>query len=103
VQVLTQGTSSVVASSSQSNQTSGIRVEGLQNDVTYDVVAYACSAANNPSPASATAQGTPRVYLNFWQTYQLAGGVEQGGCGSGGAGALAPLLAALALLRRRRA
>ena len=103
VQVLAQGTSSVVASSSQSNQTSGIRVEGLQNDVTYDVVAYACSAANNPSPASATAQGTPRVYLNFWQTYQLAGGVEQGGCGSGGTGALAPLLAALALLRRRRA
>jgi uncharacterized protein (TIGR03382 family) len=38
----------------------------------------------------------------FWQQYQGAGGVEQGGCGGGPAGAASLLVVALALAGARR-
>jgi MYXO-CTERM domain-containing protein len=38
----------------------------------------------------------------FWEQYRADGGIEQGGCGGGPAGALALLGVALALRRLRR-
>jgi hypothetical protein len=96
------GQATVTAPSSPTTNTT-IRVDGLVDNVTYTVVAYAYSTAGNKSAASASATGTPLPFESFWWAYQNAGGREQGGCG-GGAGALAPLaLLPLALrLRRRR-
>jgi hypothetical protein len=87
------------------------RLTGLANDVTYSVSVKAFSDGGNPStggPAgdgfSATTDGTPSLILDFWRRYRSDNGVEEGGCGSGGAGLLALLgLAPLApRLRRRR-
>ncbi len=81
---------------------------GLTNGLAYVVTATGTSAAGNPGVNSTThAAGTdttPLPFTDFWSTYKSAGGVEQGGCGTGGAGALAPALAVVALLvaRRRR-
>jgi uncharacterized protein (TIGR03382 family) len=82
----------------------GYRFEGLVNDVSYAVVAIAYSAADTPSAASAAVTGIPKDVNDFWETYQAAGGQEQGGCASGGAGtfALAGLASLLAVLVRRR-
>jgi uncharacterized protein (TIGR03382 family) len=81
---------------------------GLANSIAYTVTAQAFSLANNPS-ADSTAVGpgaatTPLPFQNFWEVYKGQGGAEQGGCSTGGAGALAPALALLGLLavRRRR-
>ncbi len=78
----------------------------LTNGVAYTVIASGRSQAGNPGPASATygpdATTTPQPFLNFWEIYKGQGGVEQGGCGAGGAGALAPALALLGFLAARR-
>lgn len=100
-----QPTARVPATGSTSS--TRLRIGGLTNDVPYTVVAYAYSSAGNRSGASATATGTPRLFLDFWQTYRAADGREQGGCAAGGAGSLSPIgLLALWLLplgfRRRR-
>jgi uncharacterized protein (TIGR03382 family) len=50
-----------------------------------------------------TVSATPDEFLDYWTRYKDANGREQGGCGAGGAGALAPLLLALAVFLRRRA
>jgi uncharacterized protein (TIGR03382 family) len=82
---------------------------GLTNSVPYTVTATAFSQAGNAGPASTppfgpSASTTPLPFLNFWEIYKQDGGVETGGCSTGGAGALAPALALLGLLafRRRR-
>lgn len=81
---------------------------GLTNSIAYTVTAQATSQAGNPGavsdPAGPDASTTPLPFLDFWQVYKGQGGVEQGGCSTGGAGALAPALALLGLLavRRRR-
>jgi hypothetical protein len=79
---------------------------GLTNGTAYTVTATGQSVAGNPGldsdafgPNSAT---TPLPFLNFWDAYKNDGGVEQGGCGTGGTGALAPALALLGLLAARR-
>ena len=77
-----------------------LRINGLVNNQTYDVIARAYSSALNPGPDSAAVQGEPLPFESFWETYQSAGGQEQGGCG-GGAGSLS-LLALLPLALRRR-
>jgi hypothetical protein len=80
-----------------------IACNGLVNGVAYTVSAAGSSAAGNGG-ATVTAPGsfTPLPFLNFWDVYKNDGGVEQGGCGTGGAGALAPALALLGLLAARR-
>ena len=78
-----------------------IRLNGLTNNVTYTVVAYAYSSGGNESAVSASATGTPLPFEDFWSQYQNAGGQEQGGCG-GGAGALSLLSLLPLALRRRR-
>jgi uncharacterized protein (TIGR03382 family) len=99
-------TNLVTSSSVQAN--TNIRVPGLSNGTAYAVRAYAFSSTDstvwNQSANYAQASGTftPQQFDDFWTRYQAAGGREQGGCGAGSAGALSPLLLALALLRRRR-
>jgi uncharacterized protein (TIGR03382 family) len=82
---------------------------GLTNSVPYTVTATALSQAGNAGPASTppfgpNASTTPLPFLSFWDVYKKDGGVETGGCSTGGAGALAPAIALLGLLafRRRR-
>jgi uncharacterized protein (TIGR03382 family) len=81
---------------------------GLTNSTAYTVTAQASSQAGNSGAVSNVtgpdASTTPLPFLNFWQIYKDQGGVEQGGCSTGGAGSLAPALALLGLLavRRRR-
>lgn len=78
------------------------RVEGLVNDVPYQVTVIGISEAGNESGPSAAVVGTPRPTADFWEWYEDADGPEQGGCASGAAGALALVgAAALARLRRR--
>jgi uncharacterized protein (TIGR03382 family) len=80
----------------------------LTNGLAYTVTAVGLSQAGNRGPASAAfgpgESTTPQPFLNFWEIYKGQGGVENGGCGAGGAGALAPALALLGFLglRRRR-
>ncbi len=98
-------TSTVDTSFSRSCTTSqtSCTITGLENGVTYSVVVYATSSGGNEGPASDPAvMGTPEPVKDFWAVYHDAGGREQGGCGMGGAGALAFLGAAAALLLRRR-
>ena len=81
---------------------------GLTNSTPYTVTAQASSQAGNSSAVSdvtgPNASTTPLPFLDFWQVYKDQGGVEQGGCSTGSAGALAPALVLLGLLavRRRR-
>jgi uncharacterized protein (TIGR03382 family) len=80
-----------------------IRITGLTNTtVTYDVRVIPISSAGNEGPPSATVSATPQPFDDFWTRYKNAGGQEEGGCGAGGAGALAPLILALAVFLRRR-
>ncbi len=79
---------------------------GLTNGVAYKLTAVGSSVAGNPGATSAVypagTDTTPLPFADFWSTYKAVGGVETGGCGTGGAGALAPVLAVLALLAARR-
>ena len=78
---------------------------GLTNGTAYTATATGISAAGNAGPASDSAgPATPLPFSGFWDLYKNDGGVEAGGCGTGGAGALAPALALLGFLavRRRR-
>lgn len=79
---------------------------GLTNGTAYTVTAAGLSAAGNPGPVSDTVQAgpntTPLPFSGFWDLYKGDGGVETGGCGTGGAGALAPALALLGFLAARR-
>ena len=71
-------------------------VEKLQNDVTYQVQAYAYDAAGNESLPSDSRDVTPIKTVGFVELYQGAGGST--GCGVAGGGlAGGGLLAALGL------
>ncbi len=80
------------------------RFDGLVNSVTYAVTATAFSKARNPSPASDAMDGTPQYVNDFWDSYNAAGGRDNGGCAGGPAGplALGLVAAALGLARRRK-
>jgi MYXO-CTERM domain-containing protein len=79
---------------------------GLTNSIPYTVTAQASSQAGNLGAVSdvtgPNASTTPLPFLNFWQVYKNQGGVEEGGCSTGGAGTLGPALALLGLLAARR-
>jgi MYXO-CTERM domain-containing protein len=79
-----------------------LRVEGLTNGVVYTVHVLAFNDADNPSDPSNSTTSSPVSVTDFWEGYQAAGGREEGGCGTGGAGVLALLgVGALLALRRR--
>ncbi len=63
-----------------------IQVEDLENEVTYQLEAYAIDAAGNVSETAATAEGTPIKTLGFYEKYRQSGGTETGGCGATGGG-----------------
>jgi hypothetical protein len=77
-------------------------IGGLDNNTTYDVIVVAYSVGGNPSGASAAVQGQPVPTAGFWTVYKAAGGVEEGGCSTGAAGALSMLGAASLIAIRRR-
>jgi hypothetical protein len=84
-----------------------VRVEGLVNGVPYTVTAFSRSEEGNVSLESAAyvpgdpSEVTPIPILDGWEAYKEAGGQDSGGC-QAGAGGLAALLGAAALLRLRR-
>jgi uncharacterized protein (TIGR03382 family) len=63
-----------------------IKVTGLQNEVTYQLVAYAIDDAGNVSTASEAKEATPLKTNGFMEEYVGAGGKETGGCGAAGGG-----------------
>jgi uncharacterized protein (TIGR03382 family) len=73
-----------------------IRVEGLENEATYQLVAYAFDQAENQSAASEAKEATPTKTNGFMEEYVNAGGKETGGCGAAGGGVVgSAVLAAL--------
>jgi uncharacterized protein (TIGR03382 family) len=92
-----------VTTAGPGNASANIVCGGLVNGTTYSVTAAGVSAAGNLGPVSSPAvQATPLPFQDFWNLYKSDGGQEQGGCGTAGAGVLAPVAAALALLALRR-
>ena len=79
---------------------------GLINGTAYTVTGVATSPAGNVGAVSAqigpSDATTPLPFVDFWTVYKLSNGVETGGCGTGGAGTVAPTLALLGLLLARR-
>jgi MYXO-CTERM domain-containing protein len=79
-----------------------LRFENLTIGTPYNVQVRAFSDADNPSDPSNAISASPVDVRDFFESYQDAGGQEQGGCGTGGGGVLALVgLAALVALRRR--
>lgn len=63
-----------------------LKVTGLQNEVTYQLVAYAIDDAGNVSAASEAKEATPLKTNGFLEEYLDKGGKETGGCGAAGGG-----------------
>lgn len=63
-----------------------LKVTGLENEVTYTLVAYAIDDAGNVSAASEPKEATPLKTNGFLEEYLNAGGQETGGCGAAGGG-----------------
>ncbi|QRK04724.1 hypothetical protein JQX13_31390 [Archangium violaceum] len=75
-----------VTSRTQGVDAGSIRVENLENEVTYQVRAYAIDEADNESEQFATGEGTPTRSLGFYEYYREMGGTETGGCSATGGG-----------------
>jgi hypothetical protein len=86
VQALSPADNSVAAERTATTDTTDFRLSGLQNDVTYHVVAFALDTAGNVSAASAAVDGTPIKTNGFFQHYVDDGGQERGGCSVAGGG-----------------
>ncbi|MFP2912767.1 MXAN_2561 family MXYO-CTERM-anchored protein [Pyxidicoccus sp. 3LFB2] len=79
------------------------QLEGLENGVTYQVIAVATDTAGNASEQSDPSEGTPIASNGFLGEYLEAGGKETGGCGAAGGGiAGGAVLAALGFWLSRR-
>lgn len=74
------------------------RIEGLENDVVYEVVYATFDAAENRSANSPIARGTPAEVLDFAEYYHSVNGAETGGCAQGGEGPVGLLLLFVGLL-----
>ena len=92
--------------STASGNAGNIECKGLTNGTAYTVTGVARSPAGNLGAVSAqlgpSDATTPLPFVDFWTVYKLSNGVETGGCGTGGAGTVAPTLALLGLLLARR-
>ena len=83
------------------------RYEGLENDVSYELVVAAYDSAGNRSPNSEIVRATPASLFDFAELYhsRLNGAEgETGGCSSAGSTDTAPLwiLGILLIILRRR-
>lgn len=74
------------------------RIDGLENDVVYEVVYASFDAAENRSANSPIARGTPAEVLDFAEYYRSVNGAETGGCTQGGEGPVGLLLLIVGLL-----
>ncbi|HYO70830.1 MAG TPA: MXAN_2561 family MXYO-CTERM-anchored protein, partial [Archangium sp.] len=74
-----------VSSKKQGVEVGAVRVEDLENQVLYQLEAYAIDEAGNQSPASAASEGMPTKTYGFYEQYRKAGG-EETGCGATGGG-----------------
>jgi hypothetical protein len=88
---------------------SAVRIDGLQNGVTYYFAVVAVNTSGNPSPIETMVAGTPQEMLDFWEDYKRQGGqatgcaVEPVRVGWAGAGlAVLGLGLVLYAVRRRR-
>lgn len=95
-----------VSSSTNADVTKTDDGQDLQNDVTYSVSVVATDVFGNTSDPSASASGTPKQVLDFYNLYRQEGGSAGGGGGCSSAGAatwiaLAVLLTGL-LARRKK-
>jgi hypothetical protein len=96
------GTGTVVASDETTAVEGLANLEGLENGVTYQVIARATDVAGN-STDSDPSEGTPILSNGFFAAYRGAGGQETGGCGAAGGGlAGGAVLAALGFWLSRR-
>lgn len=81
-----------------SGTSTSVRIDGLENDVSYRIVLVAVDPSRNPL-ALDLGEHTPRPVTDFWEDYNEQGGRAQGGCSAGGTGgALLALLAGLGLV-----
>lgn len=90
--------------SAVSSSCGDLRIGGLVNGTTYNVVVFGLNEVRNPSaPSTPAVQGIPVPTDDFWEHYD---GAEQGGCSTaaGAAGILSALslIAAAAAARRRK-
>lgn len=74
----------VVRTVDWSTGSGALRVENLENDVTYDVEATVADEAGNVSNPSQRVQVTPTRTNGYMTVYAEAGGQETGGCGAVG-------------------
>jgi uncharacterized protein (TIGR03382 family) len=89
-------------SSALTNATTA-EISGLQNGTEYAVRVFALSVGRNESDGTDPVNGIPQPTDDFWEVYRNTPGArEEGGCGTGGTGALALLGVSLAALVRRR-
>ncbi|QSQ27896.1 hypothetical protein JY651_24665 [Pyxidicoccus parkwayensis] len=90
-------------SSDETTATEGLaNLSGLENGVTYQLIATATDVAGN-STDSDPSEGTPIKSNGFFEAYRNAGGEETGGCGAAGGGlAGGAVLAALGFWMSRR-
>jgi hypothetical protein len=96
------GTGTEVASDTTTATEGLANLEGLENGVTYQIVARATDVAGN-STNSDPSEGTPIKSNGFFEAYVGANGQETGGCGAAGGGlAGGAVLAALGFWLSRR-
>lgn len=81
-----------------------VRLEGLQNDLAYEVRALSLDLAGNVSEPSNVVTATPLHTQGFFEVCQRSGGCGQGCAAVGGGGALAAAAALVAyrLFSRRK-
>ena len=77
---------SLVVQKTQGVGVGAIQLEGLENNKTYELRAYATDEANNTSEPPTTANVTPIKTYGFLELYNENGGQETGGCGAVGGG-----------------
>jgi uncharacterized protein (TIGR03382 family) len=76
----------LVVQKSQGVGVGPIQLEGLENNTTYELRAYASDEAGNTNETPTTAEVTPIKTNGFLELYNGGGGKETGGCGAVGGG-----------------
>lgn len=80
----------------QAAPASSLKIDGLENGVTYRVVLLVIDRARNVTALDA-GSATPAPVIDFWEDYKAQGGRAKGGCGVGQAGPGAGFLLGLGL------
>ena len=105
IEVAVSGTGQFAEVASISATQPSYNINGLTNNVAYDIQVRSEDTIGNLSAYSPIATGTPVASAGFFDAYRQAGGQDLGGCGGLGAILLAFCLPAVvwgALARRKR-